>query len=88
MAQEYELLPDDFHLFTLDEYVETVVDYVERLRPDIILERFTSSSPKELLIAPDWGLKNYEFVEIVKRRMRERDTWQGKYYSDALYVVK
>lgn len=88
MAQEYELLPDDFHLFTLDEYVETVVDYVERLRPDIILERFTSSSPKELLIAPDWGLKNYEFVEIVKRRMRERDTWQGKYYSDALSVVK
>ena len=81
MAVEYESLPDDFHLFTLEEYVETVVDYVERLRPDIILERFTSSSPKELLIAPDWGLKNYEFVEIVKRRMRERDTWQGKYYS-------
>ena len=36
-------------------------DYVEHLRPDIVLERFVSQSPKELLIAPDWGLKNYEF---------------------------
>lgn len=80
MAQEYEEVPQDFSLFSLDDYVETVVDFVERLRPDIVLERFASSSPKELLIAPDWGIKNYELVEKVKRRMRERDTWQGKLY--------
>lgn len=80
MAQEFEEKPSDFHLFTLTEYVETVVDYVERLRPDIVLERFASQSPKELLIAPDWGIKNYELVEMVKRRMRERDTWQGKLF--------
>lgn len=80
MAQEYSKSPSDFHLFELEEYVETVVDYVERLRPDIILERFASQSPKELLIAPDWGLKNYELVEYVKRCMRERDTWQGRLY--------
>ena len=73
-------MPSDFHLFTLDGYIETVVDYVERLRPDIVLERFASQSPKELLIAPDWGIKNYELVEMVKRRMRERDTWQGRLF--------
>lgn len=81
MAREYEEVPQDFSLFSLDEYVETVVDFVERLRPDIVLERFASSSPKELLIAPDWGIKNFELVEMVKRRMRERDTWQGKLYE-------
>ena len=80
MAQEYVECPNDFSLFSLDEYIETVVDYVERLRPDIVLERFTSQSPKELLIAPDWGIKNHEIVEKVKRLMRERDTWQGKFY--------
>ncbi len=80
MAKEYEECPNEFSLFSLDGYVETVVDFVERLRPDIVLERFASSSPKELLIAPDWGVKNYELVEMVKRRMRERDTWQGKLY--------
>ena len=82
MEQEYAAVPTDFHLFSLEEYIDTVVDYFERLRPDIILDRFASSSPKELLIAPDWGIKNYEFVEKVKRRMVERDTWQGKLYSN------
>lgn len=81
MAAEYEERPQDFSLFTLDGYIETVVDYVERLNPSFVLERFASQSPKELLIAPDWGIKNYELVEKVKRRMRERDTWQGKLYD-------
>lgn len=80
MAQEFVEHPEDFSLFTLDEYIETAIDYVERLRPDIVLERFASQSPKELLIAPDWGIKNYELVEKIKRRMRERDTWQGRLY--------
>ena len=81
MAHEYEEHPERFHLYGADEYADLVVDYVERLRPDIVLERFISQSPKELLIAPDWGLKNYEFTEKVRKRMRERDTWQGKHYN-------
>lgn len=81
MAEEYAARPTDFHLFALDDYVDTVVDYVERLRPSLVLERFASQSPKELLIAPDWGLKNYELVEKVKKRMRERDTWQGRLFE-------
>ena len=80
MAQEYADDPSDFNLFELDDYIETVIDYVERLRPDIVLERFASQSPKELLIAPDWGLKNHELVDKIKRRMRERETWQGRLY--------
>lgn len=83
MADEYNENPRDFHLFELNEYVDVVVDYLENLRPDIVVERFASQSPKELLIAPDWGLKNYELVAKIKRRMRERDTWQGRCYSPA-----
>jgi uncharacterized protein len=80
MAHEFEEHPEDFHLYQVDEYIDLVIDYVERLRPDMILERFVSQSPKELLIAPDWGLKNYEFTERVKKRMREREAYQGKLY--------
>ena len=83
MAEEYAERPSDFHLFHLEEYIEVAVDYLENLRPDIVVERFASQSPKELLIAPDWGLKNHELVDKIKRRMRERDTWQGKFYADA-----
>ena len=81
MAREYQEQPADFHLYTADEYIDLVIDFVERLRPDIVVERFVSQSPKELLIAPDWGLKNYEFTEKVRRRMEERDAWQGKKYG-------
>lgn len=80
MAHEYEVCPTDFHLFEVDEYIDLVVDYVEHLRPDIVLERFVSQSPKELLIAPHWGLKNYEFTARVQKRMKERGAYQGKAY--------
>ena len=78
MALEFERQPEDFHLFTVDEYIDLVIDFIERLDPAIALERFVSQSPKELLIAPDWGLKNYEFTARVNRRLAERDSWQGK----------
>lgn len=83
MAHEYALHPEEFHLFSADEYIDLVIDYVEHLRPNLILERFVSQSPRELLIAPDWGLKNHEFTDRVKKRMKERDAWQGKAYRKA-----
>lgn len=81
MAAEYQLHPEEFHLYAVDEYIDLVIDYVEHLRPDIVLERFVSQSPRELLIAPDWGLKNHEFTARVRRRMAERDSWQGKRFT-------
>lgn len=81
MVLEYERQPEDFHLFGVDEYIELVIDYVEHLRPDLVLERFVSQSPKELLIAPDWGLKNYEFNHRLQKRMKELGAYQGKKYE-------
>lgn len=72
MAREYAEHPEHFHLFDVDEYALLVVDFLRRLRPDIAVERFTSQSPRDLLIAPDWGIRNYEFVEKVKRILRSR----------------
>ena len=81
MAREFEESPDDFHLFEVDEYIDLVIDYVQHLRPDLVLERFISQSPKDLLLAPDWGLKNYQFMDRVRNRMKEKEAWQGKYYK-------
>ena len=58
MAEEYAQNPQNFHLFTADEYIDLVIDFLERLRPDLILERFVSQSPSSLLALPGWGLKN------------------------------
>ena len=78
MAREYEEHPEWFHLYEVDEYIELVIDYVERIPSSVVFERFISQSPRSLLIAPDWGVKNYQFVERLRRRMSERDTWQGR----------
>lgn len=78
MAYEYAMHPERFHPFTVEEYAELVVDYLENLHPKIIVERFVSSAPDSMVIAPRWGMKNYEFVAKVEKRLLERDTWQGK----------
>ncbi|WP_372776200.1 TIGR01212 family radical SAM protein [Mangrovibacterium sp.] len=81
MAVEFERKPEDFHLFDVDQYVDLMVDYLELLNPEIILERFISQAPKDLLIAPKWGLKNFEFVAKLEKRLAERNTWQGRLYE-------
>ncbi len=68
MAEEYRQCPQDFLRFTADEYAELVVEFVRHSRPDIVFERFVSQSPASLLAEPGWGLKNYEFVELVKKK--------------------
>lgn len=82
MAQEYAQSPSDFHIFDHPtDYIELAIDFVERMSPNIVIERWVSQSPKELLIAPDWGIKNYEFSHLLEARMQERDSYQGKLYS-------
>jgi len=81
MVQQYAEHPEWFHLYTADEYIDLVIDFLEKINPEIAIERFVSQSPKELLVAPDWGLKNFEFTDKVEKRLKERDTWQGKQYN-------
>lgn len=81
MAHEFLSFPDRFHPFRVEEYAELVVDYLENLNPAIIVERFVSSAPDAMVIAPRWGMKNYEFVAKVEKRLMERDTWQGKLWK-------
>ncbi len=78
MEQQYAENPEWFHFPTADEYIDLVIDFLERLKPAIAIERFVSQSPKELLILPDWGLKNFEFTDKLRKRLKERNTWQGK----------
>lgn len=64
LAEEY--LQNPFPLYTVEEYVRLIADYISLLRKDLVLERFVSQSPPEMLIAPRWGLKNYQFVHLLE----------------------
>ena len=78
MAKEYMDAPNLFTHYNVDEYIDLVIDFLQALRSDITVERFVSQSPKQLLAVPGWGLKNYEFTAMVKKRMLEREAYQGK----------
>ena len=69
LAQEYAEHP--FHVYTVEEYIDVIVRYIQLLRKDLVLERFVSQSPKELLIAPKWGLKNYEFTNLLNNKLKQ-----------------
>ncbi len=72
LAREYARQP--FHLYSVEEYIDLIISYVSLLRDDLVLERFVSQSPADLLIAPKWGLKNHEFTNLLNKRIRERTT--------------
>ena len=76
LADEFEANP--FHIYTVEEYIKLIAEYIQRLRPDMILERFVSQSPKELLIAPHWGLKNYEFTNLLVNYLKLHKIRQGQ----------
>ncbi|MEN9444934.1 MAG: hypothetical protein RIS47_1825 [Bacteroidota bacterium] len=81
LARMYKQDPESIKLFEPQEYIDLVIEFLERLRPTMIVERFASESPRDLLIAPIWGIKNYELVHRVEKRMEELDSWQGKQYK-------
>jgi len=80
MAEQYLRHPEVFRLYSYEEYLDFVVDVIGHIRPDVYLERFVNQSPEEYLIAPKWGIKNYEFVAKLEKRLRERGEWQGRWY--------
>ena len=69
LAKIYKEQP--FHLYTVEEYIDLITKYIGLLRSDLVLERFVTQSPPEMLIAPKWGLKNYEFTNLLNNRLRE-----------------
>jgi len=79
MAKQFKDNPEQFSLFTADEYLNLICEFVALLRPNIIIERFISQSPQHLLMAPKWNLKNFEMVAKIDKKLAEKDLWQGKF---------
>ena len=82
MHHEYLQNPDAFPMFTVEEYLDLTVKYLELLNPKIIVERFVSEAPDKLLVAPLWGLKNFEFTAKLEKLLEVKDTWQGRFFPE------
>ena len=79
MEKEYEERPQDFERFSLEEYIDFFVDMLERLRPDLFIERFVGEVPPRFVNETPWGLiRNVELLRLLEKRLEDRQTWQGR----------
>ena len=82
MEKEYAADPTAFYRPGLDDYLDFIIDILERLRPDLYIERVAGEVPPRFVNDTPWGLvRNFEILRMLDGRMEERDAWQGRLYS-------
>jgi uncharacterized protein len=82
MENEFQNKPEDFELFTWEEYLCFFISFLERLNPVFVVERFTGEAPPRFLTGPGWGKKRSdEIVNLIEKRLEKLDTWQGRLYQ-------
>ena len=81
MEAEHDARPEDFLSFDLPEYIDFIIDILERLRPDLYIERIAGEVPPRFVRETRWGLiRNFEILHLLDARLEERDTRQGARY--------
>ena len=82
MEEEYAQHPERFEKFTLDGYIDFFVDILERLRPDLVIERFAGEVPPRFVNSTPWGLvRNVELLRMLEERLECRETYQGRLFA-------
>ena len=80
MATEYFNNPGLFHDYPLEEYIELIIDIVERLNPSFVLERIAGETPPDFNLRQSWKIRYDQILQRFEKRLEERNTWQGKFY--------
>lgn len=67
-----------FKVFEMNEYIDYVVDILEVLNPSMVIHRLTGDGKKEDLIEPLWSLNKRAVLNGIHKRLKERETYQGR----------
>ena len=65
-------------MFERDEYVQIVCDFLEHLRPEMVIHRLSGDAPPDYLVAPLWCLDKPALLRAIHDELERRDSWQGK----------
>ncbi len=81
MEKEFRECPEDFLLMDLPEYIDFVIDILEKLRPELLVERVAGEVPPRFVNEARWGLvRNFEILHMLDSRLESRNTWQSRRY--------
>ena len=61
----------------LEDYASLVVDCLELLPDEVVVHRLSGDTPRELLVAPEWGVNKFVVTDRIERLLEERHTCQG-----------
>ena len=70
-----------FRLFSYEEYLKFIVKFLERLSPDIFVERLFTDTPQDILVAPKWTQRHNEIIYGIKSALERNNTFQGKHFK-------
>lgn len=69
---------EGFSVLSQEEYVELIIDCLEYLPQNVVIHRLTGDGPRKLLLAPEWSIHKKQVLNQIQRRLKERDTYQGR----------
>ena len=81
IAKEYKKNPGEFKIFSINEYLDFIVSYLELLNPAFIVERIAGEVPPEYNLGIKWGLRYDQVLKRFEKRLEEKNTWQGRLYT-------
>lgn len=77
-SQMEKLMPDYVSFKTTEDYVDTLIEALELIPPEITIHRISGDAPREILIAPEWSYRKRTILNSIHKEMRLRNTWQGR----------
>lgn len=80
-AKDYQQKRTNFDLFSLDEYIHFMSEFLGRLNPDFVVERLAGETQPRNNIGESWGLRYDQVLQRIENKMKEKDIWQGKEFS-------
>ena len=72
-----EVLAGKIQMMQREDYVATVVDFLERIDPQVIVERVSGDAPPDFLIEPKWCLEKSKLRLEIEGEFKRRGTRQG-----------
>ncbi len=82
MESDYSLNKEKYQLFSLDDYIEFIVEFIAYLNPNFVIERFAGEVPPRFLVSEPWDALRYDQVLLkIQKKMLDLDIWQGKFWN-------
>lgn len=81
MAREYKEKPGDFMEFTLETYLELMVEIIQRLNPEFVIERIAGEVTPGLGVREGWGVRYDRVLQLFEEMLERSGAYQGKNYK-------